>query len=232
MSRAKKPTPPEKKTEVRKAKMLKRRIIFGGGILVAAIAVILIVCFLTGMFDKGAEISTLTIQNDGTIVSEEVETLGEDYYAKGELKSFVKKEIKEYNSQAGTKAVKLQKLSVKGDNAYLKTGYKTAGDYQAFTGYELFSGTLEEAQKAGYDLSDTFMAVKDGAKGDGVDRETVLKDKKAKVVAIRENITVKVAGKILYVSGQDTEMTAEDTVTISQTDGNQDATDLTYIIYK
>lgn len=231
MGKSKKAASSEKRPEKNKAKNARRMIIIGA-VVIFIIAAVVVGCFAAGVFEKRSDISLLAVSKDGTVISEEVETLGEEYYTKAELKSFVKEAIKEYNDKAGAKAVKMERLLVKGEQAYLRTVYKTAEDYQAFTGYGLFAGTVAQAKKAGYDFADAFIVVKDGAKGDGTDVETVTKDEKANVVVLRQNTTVKVDGKILYVSGQDTEVKSGDTVTISQTDGNQDATDLTYIIYQ
>lgn len=49
---------------------------------------------------------------------------------------------------------------------------------------------------------------------------------------IKENINVTVDGTILYVSDACTTMVDKSTVSIEQPDGNEDATQLTYIIYK
>ena len=49
---------------------------------------------------------------------------------------------------------------------------------------------------------------------------------------IKENISVTVDGEILYVSDACTTMVGKNTVAIAQPDGNEDATQLTYIIYK
>jgi hypothetical protein len=52
------------------------------------------------------------------------------------------------------------------------------------------------------------------------------------VVILKENIGVTVDGTILYVSDSNTTLVDESTVSIAQADGNEDATQLTYIIYE
>lgn len=210
----------------------KRKILLAAIIAIVVIAVAIIICVVTGVFEKKATTSTLTLKDKGTIVSEEVSKLDQKYYDEGELKDYVKSTIKDYTSKAGSSTVKLKKLSVKDDVAYLKTIYKSAEDYTAFTGYELFQGTIVEAQAAGYDFADSFVAVKDGKKAKTAKAEDVIAKDDYKVLVIKQNVTVKVDGTICYVSDNCTTVNGTDSVTIAQADGNNDATVLTYIIYK
>lgn len=226
-------TEPSGKTRKRRDEIIrKQRRMLVGGIAVVVAAVALIVCVVLGVFEQRAEVSMVTLEDDGTVTGEEIETLGEDYYSKNELKAFVKDAIDAYNEQAGEKAVRLKKLSVKGEEAYLRTTYKSAEDYQAFNGFLFFAGSLKAAGEAGYDFSDVFVSVQDGKKGDAVSPEDIMKDTSVKVIVLRQNVTVQVPGKILFVSERDTKIQSDDTVTISPADGNPDATGLTYIIYK
>ena len=51
------------------------------------------------------------------------------------------------------------------------------------------------------------------------------------VAIIKENVTVVVPGTITYISNANVDLVEADTVTISQADGNEDASDLVYVIY-
>ena len=93
-------------------------------------------------------------------------------------------------------------------------------------------GTIEEALEQGFDFSDAFVSVTDGVKGASVEPLDITSQKDLKIAVVKENINVTVDGKILYVSDSCTTMVDEDPVAISQPDGNQDATQLTYIIYQ
>ncbi len=221
-----------KKGMTKRQKALRNRLIALITIVVVAIvAVVLVVCKKAGVFDERAETSTLTITKDGTVICEEVTTFDESFYDKAQLKKFVKTEIDNYNKEAGDSEIKLNSLTVKGETAYAKTTYKTVDDYCAFTGIELFAGSMSQAKKA-YDFADAFVTVKEGVKGTSAEPLDITSQKKLKVLVVKENINVSVDGEILYVSDSSTSMIDNHTVAIAQPDGNEDATQLTYIIYK
>lgn len=217
----------------RKAQRIRRK-----RILVLVVAVILVagliagICFGTGVFEKRAEKSTLTLREDGSLICEEVAAFDGEQYDKAALKTYAKQEIQAYNDENGKDRIKLERVAVKDETAYMRIWYKSVEDYSAFTGYEIFSGTVEKAQEAGYTFQDSFAQVTEGKKGDSAAMETVVADASQKVLIIRENITVNIDGTLLYVSEESTEVENKDTLAISQVDGNQDATSLTYIIYK
>ena len=116
--------------------------------------------------------------------------------------------------------------------AYAKITYASADDYSKFTSLGLYTGTVKQAAKKGFDFADAFVSVKDGVKGTSVESLDITSQKKLKVAVIKENISVTVDGEILYVSDACTTMVDKNTVAIAQPDGNEDATQLTYIIYK
>ena len=209
----------------------RRRMFLAGAIAVLVIVVVLIVCLVSGVFEKRAEKSTLRLEADGAVVCEEVTEFGADYYDGAELKSYAREQVKAYNDANGADSVKLERVAVGDGEAYMRTRYQSPEDYRQFTGYEMFQGTIAQAQEAGYTFADTFVSVADGAKGDSVGTDQVLADTEKNVLILRENITVTVEGTILYVSDESTTVESGDTVSIAQADGNEDATTLTYIIY-
>lgn len=218
----------EKRTEI----VRKRLLILVIAVVVAAVLVIALICKLLGVFDAAAEVSTLTLTEDGQVICEEVTSFEDDAYSKGALKSYMKEEIKAYTSENGANSVKLDKVKVKNGEAYAKVTYASAEDYSHFTSLGLYVGTIEEALEQGFDFSDAFVSVTDGVKGASVEPLDITSQKDLKIAVVKENINVTVDGKILYVSDSCTTMVDEDTVAISQPDGNQDATQLTYIIYQ
>ena len=193
------------KRRARNAKIVKRRIaMLIAALVVIAAIIIAVVCKVVGVFDSTADESMITIMDDGKIVCEEVTDFSEKDYSKKELKTFIKQQIKEYTAENGANSVKLDQLKVKGD----------------------------VAAKKGFDFADAFVSVKDGIKGTSVESLDITSQKKLKVAVIKENISVTVDGEILYVSDACTTMVDKNTVAIAQPDGNEDATQLTYIIYK
>lgn len=210
----------------------RRRILLFAALIVIAAVIIAVICLASGVFEKRAEKSTLTLNADGSLICEEVAAFDGDQYDKAELKKYAKTQIDAYNEENGKDSVRLERVAVKDGVSYMRVRYADAGDYQKFTGYEIFSGTIEKAQEAGYTFQDSFAQVKDGKKGDSVAAQDVTADNGQKTLILRENITVKVDGTILYVSEESTEAESSDTLSIAQVDGNMDATSLTYIIYK
>ena len=216
----------------RQKALRRRRMIVAAAAVILLAAIVAIVCAVTGVFEKRAQKSTLTLQEDGSVVFEEVAAFDGEHYDKGELKSYAREQIEAYNTENGKGKVKLERVAVKDGVSYMRVRYASAEDYQKFTGYEIFAGTIAKAQEAGYTFQDSFAAVKDKEKGETASVEDVISDTKAKTLILRENVTVQVDGTLLYVSEESTTVEGKSTLTIAQVDGNQDATSLTYIIYK
>ncbi len=191
--------------------------------LVVVVIAVLIILAISGAFEKKAEVSTMTITGE-KLVYEEVAPIGDLDF--GELKSYVKEETSEADG------VKLLRISKKDGNAYVRTGYDDMSVYSGFTGYEGFLGTVSEAKRAGYDFDTVFSSVKDGVIGDTVKGKVVKKEDEAKVLIIRENGRFVVDGDIIYVSTENMAVTDPHTVDVSQPDGEEDSTVLSYIIYK
>ena len=236
MSEVKKSKPSTNKDRLKsrqkqRKKVMRNRLVALIVICVAVVALIVFgVCKLTGILDKMPETSTISLESDGKVIYQEVTSFGEDFYSKNELKSFMKDAIKEYNDKNGNK-VKLDTVKVKGDVAYAKTTYSSVKDYSEFTGIEMAAGKMKQIKK-NYEFDEAFVAVKDGKKGSTAKAVDITSQSKLKVLVIKENVTVHVDGTILYVSDAATNMVDAGTVSISQPDGNEDATQLTYIIYK
>ena len=225
----------EARRKKRRRRVIRNRIIFGSVCAVALALIIVIIVKLFGLIfggSQGADVSTLTFKDNGSVVFEEVVDFDTDTYSKSELKSYTKDLIDSFNDTYGGKAITLEALSVKGDKAYIRTSYKSAEAYEAFTSYETFASIYDKAVEAGYDFGEQFKAVsEDGTLGEAqvVDAATTFAD--SHVVIVSENINVVVPGTVSYVSNADVEITDVGTVSISQKDGNNDATDLVYIIY-
>ena len=110
--------------------------------------------------------------------------------------------------------------------------YSDYNAYQSFTGNELFVGTVGDAMNKGYSFEDTFSAVSDKSKSGAVSAEDVTADSSKKVIILRGNEIVKVPGNITVVSDSCTSIVDKDEISITQPDGNKDATVLTTIIYE
>ncbi len=203
-------------------------------------------------------VNTLTINADGTVVCEEVSTYNEaDYEAEEEeettkskkkkdaeeeeepspleifieeIQSFVDEQISAYNSENGSGSIILDYLQVANGTIYIKITYASVADYAAYTGYTLEQGTPAELSND-YDFSDIYVEVADGEKGDSVDGIDLMSESEVTLLLIKENIRVVVPGGIVYITDYATELADTNVVDISQPDGNNDATTLTYIFY-
>ena len=218
----------------RQREVMRNRIIFGVCIVAILALIIFLLVKLAGFalnLGKKADTSTLTFKADGSVVFEEVTDFDDSVYSKSELKTYTKELISSFNETYGEDAVSLDKISVKGDKAYIKSTYKDADCYSSFTSYQTYSASYEDAVSAGYDFSTLFSGVADGKllEADTVDAATLFAG--SQVVVVDENVTVNVPGEITYVSNANIELVDSDTITITQADGNNDATDLVYIIY-
>ena len=233
LSRSTTPRTPEQRRRMqqkRRAQMLRRkRITFFTCFFAVIIAIVLLVVVVTRNIHSGmAKSNTLTLTDENVVFEEVTPSEGLD---KKELASYAKGVVSEYNKEVGKKKIKIKKVSEYKDSLYIKTVYEDLDVYSNFSGYEAFSGTIQEALDAGYDFSTTFVAVSDGKKGDVADTETVCADPSLKVLIIRENATFAVNGTVLFVSDENT--TVKDGSTVVAAEGNDNASAaLTYIIYK
>ena len=224
----------EARRKRRQREVLRNRIIFGAGIVIVAALLIFIIIKLIGIAlnsSKTADTSKLTFTADGQVVFEEVTDFDSDTYSKSEFKSYTTDLIDSFNDIYGNKAIALNKLKVSGDKAYVKSTYKDAQCYSSFTSYETYNGSYTDAVEAGYDFAALFSQVADGKllEANVINADEIFAD--SYVAVVNENVTVTVPGDITYVSNADITLVDTDTITISQADGNADATDLVYIIY-
>lgn len=197
----------------------------------AGLICILCIGVLSGCSKRtDVDTSTVFIEKKGKITSVDVENLDKDYYDETELESYITEHITDYVAENG-KNVDKKSFEVIDGVAKLQMRYESYEDYTKFNGIELYTGTVVKAQAAGYDFDTEFYSVpeklEENAKSYSVTKEDVLADDDNKVAVIKANLDVQVPGKVLYVSKQNTKVTAKDTVSIT---GEETA--LTYIIYK
>lgn len=233
LNRASMPKNPQQRKRMqqkKRAMMLRRkRRIFFGGLFAMILAIVLLIFFVKKSIYQGmAKTDTLTL-TDKNVVFEEVTS--SEGLEKKDVAAFAKDVVSDFNKEAGKKEVRIKKVSEVKDTIYVKTTYENIDVYSAFSGYEAFSGTIASAQEAGYDFSPTFVSVAKGKKGEVTDAKTVCADPSLKVLIIRENATFVVNGTVLFVSDENTSVTAKDTVAVSGESDNASAA-LTYIIYK
>lgn len=178
-----------------------------------------------------AETNTIEVEKDGSISEVSVEKF-EEGFEETELENFVEQSIADYNAKAGKNAVELKKLKVKGTTARVQIDYKSWRDYQKFHQVPLYVGNVPSALIAGHTFDGKFLDTKGAAVADG---KIPALDKKYRVAAITEEITVIVPGEIQYVS-DNVKILDDDVAIIERSDSDsQEMTALeetAYIIYK
>ena len=177
--------------------------------------------------------NTIALQRNGKILEAAVETFDQSYYKEDELNSYIQNAVDDYTAEHGKKSVSVTESKVEEKKAYLTLQYENAETFQDFSGIECFSGSIVEAQSAGYDFDLDFYPVTDGK----ADKKTVrgsslLEDDDLKVLIVKENSDLIVPGKIAYVSTEGTEVTSEKQVNVTQKQQDTDESVLVYVLYR
>ncbi|MBS5191788.1 MAG: hypothetical protein KHY81_10060 [Lachnospiraceae bacterium] len=177
--------------------------------------------------------NTIALQRNGKILEAAVETFDQSYYKEDELNSYIQNAVDDYTAEHGKKSVSVTESKVEEKKAYLTLQYENAETFQDFSGIECFSGSIVEAQSAGYDFEQDFYPVTDGK----ADKKTVrgsslLEDDDLKVLIVKENSDLIVPGKIAYVSTEGTEVTSEKQVNVTQKQQDTDESVLVYVLYR
>ena len=177
--------------------------------------------------------NTIALQRNGKILEAAVETFDQSYYKEDELNSYIQNAVDDYTAEHGKKSVSVTESKVEEKKAYLTLQYENAETFQDFSGIECFSGSIVEAQSAGYDFEQDFYPVTDGK----ADKKTVrgsslLEDDDLKVLIVKENSDLIVPGKIAYVSTEGTEVTSEKQVNVTQKQQDTDESVLVYVLYQ
>ncbi len=162
----------------------------------------LLICMLSlfvGCGSSEPEENTIAVDKKGRITDTIVEDFDKDYYDSDELQSEIEAELAKYNQNYASDPIELKKFGIKNGKATLQLLFSEAKYYEEYTESTFFTGTVEEAQAEGYELTGD-MVDTDGEKT-GV---SSLEDPaKAKIVILEndETVNVEVPGKILAVSG-------------------------------
>ena len=177
--------------------------------------------------------NTIALQRNGKILEAAVETFDQSYYKEDELNSYIQNAVDDYTAEHGKKSVSVTESKVEEKKSYLTLQYENAETFQDFSGIECFSGSIVEAQSAGYDFEQDFYPVTDGK----ADKKTVrgsslLEDDDLKVLIVKENSDLIVPGKIAYVSTEGTEVTSEKQVNVTQKQQDTDESVLVYVLYR
>ena len=138
--------------------------------------------------------STIFVTSKGTVKSAIMESFEEEYYNFEELKNDVEKMVQDYCKETSENAVVVESFTEENDAVTLMMQYETVQDYNDFNDMILFSGTLLEAEDAGYipgelyDMEGQMVSLNEEEKGS------------LKVIVTEESISIQTSGKIRCVS--------------------------------
>lgn len=167
-------------------------------ILIAAVAIGAIY-FLSQRENFKADTSTVFILDKGKVVTTDIETFDTEKYSMEELTAYLTKIIDTYNGTHGEESVIQKEYLVENNVATLILEYANADVYEDFYGIELFTGTVDEALKAGYAFDVDFARVSN-EKAEACDAGEITTQPELKIAIIKANTRVQVDGKILYIS--------------------------------
>lgn len=179
-----------------------------------------------------ADSNTIEIDKGGSISEVSVEKFEKGQLSENELETFVKQSIADYNAKAGKDTIELDKFKVKENTARVQMSYKSWRDYQKFHQVPVYVGNVPSALIAGHTFDGSFLDAKGAAVPAG---KIAGLDKKYRVAAVSEAVTVIVPGEIRYVS-ENVKILDEDMAVIENANSeNPDMAALenpAYIIYK
>ena len=113
------------------------------------------------------ENTTVAVDSKGVVTSFLVDSFDKAYYNVNELASMAAEDVADYNAEhpvTEEALLKVEKVELLADGSKVMVQhvYNDSTVYEDYNGQELFFGTVNEAQLAGYDLSALLTSVKDG----------------------------------------------------------------------
>ena len=199
-----------KKATNRRKKKKSKKIIVGRSI--ALVLFLILVLTVVGYFIAkdlyqkwearfDSNTSVVFIQEDGSVVSNDVIYFDTNIYDQTELGLFIEETISTYNQEHGDDSVVKNSLSIENNVASLILEYKDADTYEDFSGVELFMGSITEAIAEGYSFHGKFAKIVDGKAVEcSVSDFTGITD--LKVAIIKANTKIQVEGEIMYISAE------------------------------
>lgn len=156
----------------------------------------LFLILLTACGEKEYVVSTMDFQKDGKIVENLIEDFDTSIYDADELKAEIEKEISAYNKGKDNQ-VSLLEFKCENNKVYCKIEYPSDDAYFDINSIPIYYGTVAGATKAGYNLPDNLINVKDGKNAKG---QAVANMKDLHILIINQSIDVNTYKDIKYAS--------------------------------
>lgn len=185
---------------------------------------------LAGCGTPDVETNTLIIEKSGKVTEALVEDFEKDYYSAQELETFANSEIDTYKAEHADAQIKLKEISVEDTTARMTIVYSDAQTYQDFHNVTFYTGSVVDAQTAGYKFEGNFVAVTDGVADTLYTGTSAVLAEEGKLVIVQDAIQVIVPGTIKYVS-EGVVVTAKDTASVV-VENETDVAPVAYIIYE
>lgn len=146
------------------------------------------------LIPEDIKVSTLLIKENSEIQSAIVGDFDKPYYNEEAFEAFVKEEIEDYNQSQTKEVVDVSFFEIKEKQAKVVLNFLDMKNYALFNNVFAKYISTEEALKD-KNIPDEFICMKTEKK---VTKEEALKEKKYKVIMVKEPLDIKVEGKIKY----------------------------------
>ncbi|MDL2302516.1 hypothetical protein LJC58_09200 [Lachnospiraceae bacterium OttesenSCG-928-D06] len=193
-------------------------------------AYLLILFVLTGC--EAAEVvieePTISVSETGEVIFYMVEDFTGDRYSVEGLEQMAREEITSYNSSSakslGVVTLEEVKMSEEtGTNAIITLKFESAAAYTAYTGLDLFYGTIEQAKASGYDLDVSLVSGKDASSIIG----------KSEILNMGSNHILIAEGNMQVISPKKIQYYSDNTALVTSSCVNSEVdSGLSYIIMK
>lgn len=151
-------------------------------------------------------VNTLSVQKNGSVENLIVEDFGEEYYNVDSLTSMIQDTITEYQKKNPSAEITLKSCELEGDQIKVLMQYDSSDTYTGYNSETLFTGTVQEAYAAGYDLNMTLHDVKDDTKSIGKQELLGMGEKHIMIMELSgtqeqevNTMRLKCFGDILYI---------------------------------
>ena len=145
------------------------------------------------------KVTSVAIDKDGKVTNVIYEDFGEEYYDIKELSDMAASEISEYNVEYSSPKITLEKAELVEDDTFarLTMTYDSASDYSHFNQVSLFYGTIEEAQKKGYEISGSLV----NSTGEKIETSYLEDHKDRHIIITSDKSNIRTPYNIEYMSG-------------------------------
>jgi hypothetical protein len=188
-----------------------------------------------------SDISSVSVEKDGTITHQIVGYFEQNYYDADSLEELATERIEEYCEDQSEGAVSLLSVEQENSKVSLSLQYASPEDYSGFNNRTLYVGTLEEAKDLDYDLEKiAFISTKNEPEELGAIEEP--DQKQIVIIATKagEELLVNTYGKVLYINqsaDSDMEVSVDGKKSVhiinpASEDESSEQEELSYIIFE